>query len=121
MNGQARRTLPEAEEVVSAFTKRVTQRFGDWITEVIFFGSRAKGRPSPGSDYDLLLVVRERDRNLIDQLYDEVVEFLLTNGVDLSLKIYTEKAFQTGLTIKNPFLCSVAEAGVELWTTRRKS
>ena len=118
MSGQV---LPEAKEIVAEFVERVTQRFGDRIRQIIFFGSRAAGRPKPGSDYDLLLVVREKDRDLIDQLYDEVLDVLLKYGVDLSLKIYTEKAFQTGLASRVPFLGSVTETGVELWNVRRKS
>ena len=113
--------LMEGKEIVTEFVERVSGRFGDWISQVIFFGSRAKGRPKPGSDFDLLLVVREKNRTLLDQLYDEVLEVLLKSGVDLSLKIYTEKAFQAGLARRVPFLCSVTETGVELWNAQRKS
>lgn len=114
-------TSPESHEIVTEFTKRVTQRFGNWITRIIFFGSRVKGCPKPDSDYDLLLVVRKREQDLIDQLYDEVLEFLLHYGVDLSLKIYTEEVFQKGVASRVPFLHSVIERGVALWINRQKS
>lgn len=112
--------LLEGKKIVMEFAERVTQRFGDWIKQIIFFGSWAQGRPKPGSDYDLLLVVRSRDGDLIEQLYDEVLEFLLKYGVDLSLKIYTEEAFQKGLASRVPFLRSVTETGLELWNVRQK-
>jgi predicted nucleotidyltransferase len=121
MRQSSAETLEDAGLVVSGFVSRVTRRFEDLISRVIFFGSRSRGQARPDSDYDLLLVVRDKDRELVDQLYDEVVEFLLTYGVDLSLKIYTERDYQTGLTRGNPFICSVTRAGVELWKARRPS
>ena len=113
--------LLEDAEIVTEFAERVTRRFGDWITRIVFFGSRARGCAKPNSDYDLLLVVRNRGPDLIDQLYDEALDFLLQSGVELSLKIYTEEAFQKGLASRNPFLYSVTATGVELWNARQKS
>jgi len=115
------RTMPGDTGIVTEFAERVTRRFGDRITRMVFFGSRAHGCPKPDSDYDILLVVRERNQALIDQLYDEALDVLLQSGVELSLKIYTEEMFQKGLACRNPFLCSVATTGVELWNAKQKS
>jgi predicted nucleotidyltransferase len=115
------RTMPGDTGIVTEFAERVTRRFGDRITRMVFFGSRAHGYPKPDSDYDILLVVRERNQALIDQLYDEALDVLLQSGVELSLKIYTEEMFQKGLACRNPFLCSVATTGVELWNAKQKS
>jgi predicted nucleotidyltransferase len=113
--------LLEDAEIVTEFAERVTRRCGDWIAQIVFFGSRARGRAKPNSDYDLLLVVRKREPDVIDQLYDEALDFLLQFGVELSLKIYTEETFQKGLASQNPFLHSVTATGVELWNARQKS
>jgi predicted nucleotidyltransferase len=110
------RGLLADKELVADFTQRLTRRFGDRIARAIFFGSRARGLASPASDYDLLLVLREKDRGLVEQVYDEALEFLLTTGQDLSLKIYTAKAFQAGLARRSPFLVSVVATGIELWS-----
>ncbi len=111
----------ESIHVVQAFTDRVTRRLGDWIRKVLFFGSQARGKAGAGSDYDLLVVVRRKDPDLVDQLYDEVLDCLFRDGVEVSLKIYTQESFEDGLRLRNPFLCSVTETGVELWTAREKS
>lgn len=106
-----KRGMQEDKELMQECTERLVQRFGDWVRKVIFFGSRAKGLPKPGSDYDLLLVAQERDRDLIDQVYEEALEFLLQYGVEISLKIYDEKAFQKGIASGIPFFMSVKETG----------
>lgn len=113
--------MQEDRELMREFTERLVQRSSGWVQKVIFFGSRARGLPKPGSDYDLLLVVQERDRDLIDQVYEEALEFLLKYRVEISLKIYDEKAFQKGMASGVPFLMSVKETGVELWSAQQKS
>lgn len=111
----------EGKKVVLAFTDRAVRRCGDWIERVILFGSRAGGASRPSSDYDLLVVVRERDRRLLDELYDEVLESLLVSGAEISLKVYGHEDLKKGLSAGHPFLRSVIETGVELWSAPRRS
>lgn len=120
MVAEAQALLDESNQVVRRFPGRVTRRLEDRTRRAIFFGSRARGRAKPGSDYDLLVVVRERDPDLGDQPYDEALDCLLTFGHEVSLKVYTEEGFERGLSRRIPFLCSVAETAVELWNAPMK-
>lgn len=104
------------DKIADNFTERLTKDFGPKIQKIILFGSRAKGIAAPYSDYDLLLVLKERDRQLIDQIYDRVTDFLLNYGVDISLKIYSEKDFEKRLLMKIPFIMEVNRTGRVLWT-----
>ena len=40
------------------------------LDRLILFGSRARGDSKPSSDYDILVVMPEKDRQVIDALYD---------------------------------------------------
>ncbi len=95
---------------------KITSLFPDQIVKVILFGSRAKGVPKPGSDYDFLIVLREKEWEVIEQIYGVVTDFLIQHGVDISLKIYKDKDFQEWTSIPTPFMASVLRTGKELWT-----
>jgi len=106
-------------KIESEFVHRITSLFPDQILKVILFGSRAKGTPKPGSDYDFLIVLRDKKREVVDEIYNVVTDFLLQYGVDISLKIYKEKDYVKWASIPTPFMASISTTGKELWTQRR--
>jgi predicted nucleotidyltransferase len=85
------------------------------LKKVIFFGSRAKGTARPNSDFDFLIVLEKRDLNIIDKIYDEVVEFFLKYGVDISLKIYKEEDYKRFMAIPTPFFKEIKKTGKILY------
>lgn len=84
------------------------------ILQIRLFGSRAKGKERPDSDYDLFLVVRKRDPKLIDTLYEAVMDVLLATGRLISLKIFPEEEFLRLSKLKTPFMEAVRKEGVSL-------
>lgn len=74
------------------------------IKELYLFGSRARGDEKPYSDYDLLLVVEKREANLLDALYDAVVDVLTSTGRVISLKIFPHNEYQRLSSIPTPFM-----------------
>lgn len=89
----------------------------DKIHAMYLFGSRAKGTARPDSDYDLLLVVSDEfsleDK---DSLYDAVMDILLETGRLVSLKIFTEQAFQRLRDMATPFMTHVLTEGLTATT-----
>jgi len=106
------------KDIESKFLNKITSLFPDQITRVILFGSRAKGVSKPGSDYDFLIVLKEKDRKIIDEIYNVVTDFLTQDGVDISLKVYNEKNFRHLTSIPTPFMASVLKTGKELWSQK---
>lgn len=47
--------LRNAEQIRDA----ILQEAGDAVERIVFHGSRARGKPRPGSDYDILVVMEE--------------------------------------------------------------
>lgn len=113
-----RNSLFKKEDIEGKFINKIVSLFPDQITRVILFGSRAKGVPKPGSDYDFLIVLKEKDRKIIDEIYNVVTDFLIQYGVDISLKIYNERNFQHSTSIPTPFMASILKTGKELWTQK---
>ncbi len=61
-----------AREALERLVARLADRFGDRILEIRLFGSRARGDPRPGSDVDVLVVLRdEAPPDLEEQIHEE--------------------------------------------------
>lgn len=104
-----------------AFIKEITSLFPSQIVKIIFFGSRAKEIFKPSSDYDFLIVLKDKRNKIIDEIYDVVTNFLIKHGVDISLKIYREEDFKRMASIPTPFMNSILKTGKELWTQKPKN
>lgn len=86
------------------------------IKEIYLFGSRSREDWRPDSDYDILIVVEKRDREIISRLYDAVMDVLLDTGRLVSLKIFTVSEFNYLKSIPTPFIKNVIKKGVRLGT-----
>lgn len=102
--------------IAREFTNRVAERLGANLREVYLFGSRARGTPAPWSDYDLLVVVGRRNGEVLDTVHDVSFGLLLERGWDLSVKVYAEERFASGLRAAHPFLENVRREGIRLWS-----
>ncbi|MEW5692736.1 MAG: nucleotidyltransferase domain-containing protein [Candidatus Hydrogenedentota bacterium] len=105
----------DEKRILNDFVNRITREFGVHLSRVIFFGSRAKGVALPWSDFDILIVLDKRERDIIEGLYDKVMDLLLEYGVNLSLKIYDQQNFQRMMKLPTPFMAEIQNTGVELW------
>lgn len=84
------------------------------IKELYLFGSRCRDDWRPDSDYDVLIVVDRKGRELRSRLYDAVLDILLDTGRLVSLKIFTLKEFERLKAIPTPFLEKVLAEGIRL-------
>ncbi|MBN1524330.1 MAG: nucleotidyltransferase domain-containing protein [Spirochaetales bacterium] len=78
---------------------------------LILFGSRARGNYTEYSDYDLLIVLKNKSDDLIDEIRDIEVEFLNKYNVLSAALIYTEvewekrKKIPIGINIMREGVC----------------
>ena len=63
-------------ERVDFYSRRLRETLGDNIKKIILFGSRARGDFHEGSDYDFVIVVERKDKNVREKISDVAVEFL---------------------------------------------
>ena len=84
-------------------------------SEMILFGSRARGDSHEGSDWDLLLLL-DKDRICLDD-YDNYSYPFRELGWDLgqyiNVVLFTKKAWQSNMA--SPFHENINEEGVRIW------
>ncbi len=112
---------PESAVVKRVREDLVVQRFEslinahrDGIELMFLFGSRCRDDWRPDSDYDVLVVVKKRSRELKDRLYEAVMDVLLETGRLVSLKIIERAEFERLRSIPTPFLANVMREGVPI-------
>lgn len=108
------KTISADTDIARKFTKKLKKRLGSDFKKAILFGSRAKGISKDDSDYDLILVLRKRSREIVDGIYDDVVEFLIERGIDISLKIYSEDDYKRKMALSTPFMAEIKSTGISL-------
>jgi predicted nucleotidyltransferase len=101
-------------EIIERFARVLKEKFSSHLRMILIFGSRARNLAKPGSDYDFLIVLKEKDNQIIDAIYNEVVSFLVDYGVDISLKIYSEDDFNKKLSLGVPFVAEIKKSGIKL-------
>lgn len=85
------------------------------VTDVILFGSVARGETAVESDVDLLVLVEDAQGWVVRQrLYDVVYPVILALGVDVSLIVVDRKLFIRMVEKGDPFALSVLRDGVQL-------
>ena len=101
------------DPVIEAFLQGI-QPERNKIRDVYLFGSRARGDHQPDSDYDLLIVAKERDLALKDRIYDVATDVSLESRRDLSLKFFSAEKFDRLKAIPSRFIRHVLTEGIKI-------
>lgn len=73
------------------------------VKDIILFGSYVKDSFLPSSDVDLVIILKESDKNFIER-QDDFVDYFLELGVDVNIIVYTEKEWNKLKKGKNLFI-----------------
>ena len=107
------------------FQNRALSLFPDAISQIVLYGSYARGQATPESDVDVLVVFRkdkqptksyiggpgdDRWRELIDAAIDSMVN----KGPFVSVLVVGEDVFQSGFSISR----AARKEGLVLWTAQ---
>ncbi|MBE0519694.1 nucleotidyltransferase domain-containing protein [Candidatus Bathyarchaeota archaeon] len=85
------------------------------VTDVILFGSAARGEATVESDIDLLVLVENAEGWMVRQrLYDLIYPVIPALGVDVSLIVMDKKVFIHMAEEGDPFALSIVREGAQL-------
>lgn len=84
-------TLSQQESLaLRTFAAQVQKRFPSQVIRLALFGSKARGDSGPDSDVDILVLVKEDDRDLRGKLIDLASDISLEYEVLLSPRVIGE-------------------------------
>lgn len=95
---------------------KVARQLGDEnenILKIILFGSLAEKRAVPGSDADILIILREDSKAFMDRIAEWLDRFALDFPVEVFP--YTEEE------LENPIACQAMRSGITLFERARES
>jgi predicted nucleotidyltransferase len=117
----------QVNAALADFQRRLLELFPSEISQVVLFGSYARGEAAPDSDVDVMMVVKwseERLQNgayvapLCDPRWQAIInaaaDSLLVSGLEVAPVVVSAQRFQEGFPLAN----RVKREGVILWTSQ---
>ena len=99
-------------EALRKYLEQVEREYPE-VGKVILFGSLARGEGVPGSDIDLLIILRESTSTPILERIPKYMPLCFPVGVDVFA--YTEQELEEMKRQGNPFVRKVLEEGIEVF------
>ncbi len=103
------------KDSISRATKRLKDALGDNLVTVIAFGSRVRGDFTGESDFDILVVVRNRNVKIIDVVNDVFGEEEDKAGIPFSAIIKTLETYEKERTYNTTFYRNLKKEGVTFY------
>jgi len=99
-------------DILKIITARLRERFAERIEGVYAFGSRVRGDHDAWSDFDVLIVVKDRNPSIESEIMDIFVEEELKSGVIFSPVIKDFTAYEKEKNFHTPFYENIQREGV---------
>jgi len=99
--------------ILSELRERLVEHYGNRLVDVVLFGSQARGDAAPGSDIDVMVVLKGdvRPGEEIERTGDFIAALSLKYDVLISVVFRSEEAFHYSET---PLLINVRAEGVQI-------
>ena len=100
--------------LMSEFAEDMMRQLGNDLSQIIVFGSYARGDYTENSDVDVMILVKTPEddiRNYVEQVSDCAFDYLMKYGVDISPVIKNEDHFNYWVD-NLPYYRNVRDEGV---------
>ncbi|NCD42603.1 MAG: nucleotidyltransferase domain-containing protein [Bacteroidia bacterium] len=106
------KSIKPVPAIAVQYVYEVRKRLGAHVREVILFGSQARGDATDASDYDFVVIVDEKSRQLRDTVTDAGTTVLNTTDRLCASLVYGEDQWHRVLS--TPLGWNISREGVEL-------
>lgn len=107
---------PEEKKVISEYIDLIRKRFPDKVSEIILFGSKARGDSHGESDIDILIVIDTEDKKIRREIQDLCWDVMFDNDFKafISPVIFFKKEYGQYKKWNSSFLYNVSKEGISL-------
>jgi predicted nucleotidyltransferase len=109
------------QQAVLEFVRLLREGFGELISSVALFGSQARGESVPGSDIDVLVVVRSEDWRIHKQIRYLAADIGLQYEVTLSPRVWSVSHRQEMEELHSLLYQNIRRDGIDLLQVSRKA
>lgn len=102
------------KEILKRLTKKLKERFSSRIVSIHAFGSRVRGNHNEWSDFDVLVVVRDRKPEIEAGIIGIFVDEEIKSGLSFTPLIKDTRSFEMERKFKTPFYENIMKEGVRL-------
>ena len=102
------------KKILGKIIGNLRERFHERIVAVYAFGSKVRGDDGEWSDFDVLIVVNNRDPSIEDEIMNIFVKEELKSGLMFTPLIKDQKAFESEKNLRTPFYENIAHEGLGL-------
>lgn len=112
-DGEAAMRHEKLRQILTELRERLIEHYGDRLIDVVLFGSQARGDAAPGSDIDVMVVLKGDvyPGEEIERTGDFVAALSLEYDVLISVIFRSEESFYYAET---PLLISVRQEGIQV-------
>lgn len=104
---------------LQGYLEILQRNYQDKILQVVLFGSAARGECDQESDIDLLVVLKNGDRRLRDEISMASFDLILKYDVILSPMVMDRETYEWHKRYKDPLYNSIKKDGIDLWMKRQ--
>ncbi|WP_353683787.1 nucleotidyltransferase domain-containing protein [Thermodesulfovibrio sp. 3907-1M] len=101
----------EEKRALKRIADRLKKALGDELISVTAFGSRVRGDFKGDSDLDVLVIVRERNRDIVDRIVDIFNEEEIRTGIPFSPVVKSSELFEKEKKFNTTFYRNIKNEG----------
>jgi len=105
---------PSENKAVDEFVIKLKTLLQEELIKIRLFGSKARSVTNGESDIDILIVLKNKNLNILNQIIDILVDIQLKYDANISPVIYTEYEFKMNLEMGSFFIKNVEKEGIPL-------
>jgi uncharacterized protein len=98
-------------------TTKLVKLLGDDLKVVVAFGSKIRGNSVQDSDFDILVVIKQRTFSVIDTINALFLQEEKNTGIPFSVVIKSQDTFLKEKTFNTPFYRNIKNEGLLLYGT----
>jgi len=100
------------KDAIKRSTERLKEVLGDNLIAIVAFGSRVRGDFDGDSDFDILIVVKKRASDVIDEAIDVFSDEEDRTGIPFSVVVKGIDSFEKERTYNTTFYRNIKREGV---------
>lgn len=114
MVGSLNKMSEKERYAVERFRETVKSRLGEYVISMSVFGSKVRGDYKESSDIDIIVIVKERSLDVMDQIAEITSDLNIEHEFSISPVVFSEQEYNMNATMSSPFSVAVHEEGLLL-------